>query len=83
MNRLRSACKKTRECGKKKITGQRRKDRGRSYKLSKESPISKWQDAVAAAIEAEPQDMNSAKPVLGGVLQNCKGCHDNYRIEDE
>ena len=45
--------------------------------------IDKWQSAVAAAIEANPQDLDSAKPVLGGVLQNCKGCHDNYRIEDE
>ncbi len=45
--------------------------------------ISKWRDATAAAIEANPQDLAAAKPVVGRVLQSCKGCHDSYRIEDD
>lgn len=45
--------------------------------------IQEWQDATAAAIDADPQDLESAQPLVGAVLNNCKGCHDNYRIEDE
>ncbi len=45
--------------------------------------IQEWQDATAAAIDADPQDLESARPLVGAVLNNCKGCHDNYRIEDE
>jgi len=45
--------------------------------------IAKWQEATAAAIAAAPGSLEEAKPILGAVLQNCKGCHDSYRIEDE
>ena len=42
-----------------------------------------WQDAVAAAIDADAATLDDAKPVLGAVMKNCKNCHDTYRIEDE
>lgn len=48
-----------------------------------EAEISKWQAATAAAIEAAPETLDAAKPVLGRVMKSCKGCHDSYRIEDE
>ena len=45
--------------------------------------LAKWQNAVDAAIEASPDTLEAAKPVVGPVFQTCKGCHDNYRISDE
>ncbi len=42
-----------------------------------------WADAVDAAIAAAPATLEDGKPVLGPIFQACKGCHDNYRIEDE
>ena len=45
--------------------------------------LATWADATEAAIAAEPQTLDEARPVLGAVFKNCKGCHDNYRIEDE
>jgi cytochrome c556 len=45
--------------------------------------LAKWASAVDAAIEAAPDSLEAAKPVVGPVFQTCKGCHDNYRISDE
>lgn len=45
--------------------------------------IQKWSDAIAAAVAANPQDLAAAKPVVGPVLNSCKGCHDSYRIKDD
>ena len=45
--------------------------------------IQKWQEAVDAAIEANPQDLAAARPVVSPILQSCKSCHDGYRIEDD
>ncbi len=45
--------------------------------------IKKWQDAIAAAIAAAPQSLDAAAPVMKQVMGNCKGCHDDYRIEDD
>lgn len=42
-----------------------------------------WLADTNAAIAAAPQTLEAAKPVLGGLFKNCKGCHDTYRIEDE
>jgi cytochrome c556 len=44
--------------------------------------LDKWQMATAAAIEANPQTLDEARPVVGPIFQTCKGCHDTYRIED-
>ena len=45
--------------------------------------LAKWASAVDTAIEASPDTLEAAKPVVGPVFQTCKGCHDNYRISDE
>ena len=45
--------------------------------------LAKWQNAVDAAIEASPDTLEAAKPVVGPVFQTCKGCHDDYRVEKE
>jgi cytochrome c556 len=48
-----------------------------------EGALQKWRDAATAAIEADPQTLEEAKPVIGPIFNTCKGCHDNYRIDDE
>jgi len=39
--------------------------------------------AVDAAIEANPQDLEALKAATGPVWKACKGCHEEYRVEDE
>lgn len=48
-----------------------------------EAALQKWRAAATAAIDADPQTLEDAKPVIGPIFNTCKGCHDNYRIEDE
>jgi len=48
-----------------------------------EQALASWADAVDAAIAAQPQTLEATKPVAGEIFKACKGCHDNYRIEDE
>ena len=48
-----------------------------------DAAIAEWQEAVAAAIAAAPATLDDAKPVAGAIFNTCKGCHDNYRIEEE
>lgn len=45
--------------------------------------IEEWRAATAAAIEANPQSLSAAKPIVGPVLGSCKNCHDGYRIEKD
>ena len=45
--------------------------------------LAKWQDAVAAAIDAAPATVEDTKAALGPVFNACKGCHDSYRLEDD
>jgi cytochrome c556 len=45
--------------------------------------LATWSDAVDAAIAANPQTVEETKPVAGPIFNACKGCHDDYRIEDE
>ena len=45
--------------------------------------LTQWREAVEAAISAEPQSLDAARPVMGEVFNACKNCHDTYRIEDE
>ncbi len=40
-------------------------------------------DAVAAAIAADPQSLDDARAAMGPVFDACKNCHDNYRLEEE
>ena len=40
-------------------------------------------EAVDAAIAANPQTLEETKAATGPVFNACKGCHDDYRIEEE
>ena len=48
-----------------------------------EEALAAWADAVDAAIAANPQTLEDTKPGAVEIFKTCKGCHDNYRIEDE
>lgn len=48
-----------------------------------EQALQNWRDATDTAIAAAPTNLEDAKPVLGPIFKTCKGCHDEYRIEDE
>ena len=45
--------------------------------------INNWQVTIAAAIDAAPQSLEAAGPVIKPVMKNCKACHEDYRIEDD
>ena len=40
-------------------------------------------DAVNAATEANPQDLEALNAATGPVFKACKACHEDYRVEDE
>lgn len=48
-----------------------------------EAAIQEWSDAIATAVDANPQTLDQAKPVVGPVFGSCKNCHDSYRIEED
>ena len=48
-----------------------------------EEALAAWSEAVDAAIAANPQTLEETKPVAGPIFNACKGCHDDYRIEEE
>lgn len=48
-----------------------------------DTALATWSDAVDAAIAAKPQTLEETKPAAGPIFDACKGCHDDYRIEDE
>jgi cytochrome c556 len=45
--------------------------------------LATWADAVDAALAGEAATLEDAKPLAGAVFKACKGCHDNYRIDDD
>lgn len=45
--------------------------------------IQELRDATAAAIDADPQTLDQAKPVVSPVFGACKNCHDSYRIDED
>jgi cytochrome c556 len=48
-----------------------------------DAALAKLHDAVEAAIAANPQTLDEARPVVGPVFDACKNCHDTYRLEEE
>ncbi len=40
----------------------------------------KFADAAAAAVAAEPKDLDSFKAVFGPIAENCSSCHEDYRV---
>jgi len=47
-----------------------------------EAALAAFDEAVTAAIAAAPQDLEALKAAAGPVFKACKGCHENYRVED-
>lgn len=47
-----------------------------------EEALGKFRAATEAAIEAKPATVEEASSTVGPIFKTCKGCHDNYRIED-
>ncbi|MBP0616384.1 c-type cytochrome [Jiella mangrovi] len=41
----------------------------------------KYQEDTQAAIDAAPQDLDAFKQQFGKVAQNCKGCHEEFRVD--
>lgn len=45
-----------------------------------EAELTKFQDALDAAIEANPQDQAALGAAFGPVGQSCRSCHEGYRL---
>ncbi|MCE7029073.1 c-type cytochrome [Jiella avicenniae] len=48
-----------------------------------EAALAKYQEDTKAAMDAAPQDVDAFKQAFGKVAQNCKGCHEDFRIDDD
>ena len=42
-----------------------------------------WADAVAALVPAAGSSLDELRDKIGAVGKGCKGCHDDFRAEDE
>ena len=47
-----------------------------------DAALAKFRNAVEAAKAAKPMTLEDAKSTVSPVFKTCKGCHDDYRIED-
>ena len=45
--------------------------------------LAEFGETVDAAILAGPQSLDDLKVVANPIFQNCKKCHEEYRVEDE
>ena len=43
--------------------------------------ISEFQADTQAAFDSKPADLEAFKAAFGSVAENCKGCHENYRVK--
>jgi len=48
-----------------------------------ESKLADFGTQVDAAIAAKPENLEALKAAAGPVFQTCKGCHEEYRVEEE
>ena len=46
-----------------------------------DAKVADFKAATAAAVEAKPADLDSFKAAFGNVAQNCKSCHEGYRVK--
>ena len=44
--------------------------------------LDRFMQTTDAALEAEPEDLESFKAVMGPVMQTCGSCHDLFRMEN-
>ena len=45
--------------------------------------MGKFSTSVDAAIAANPESLDALKAAAGPIFNNCKGCHDGYRVEKD
>ena len=43
--------------------------------------LTKFQSDIAAAAESKPDSLDSFKTAFGSVAQNCKSCHQEFRVD--
>ena len=48
-----------------------------------QAALVKFQEDTQAAIDAAPQDLEAFRQAFGRVAENCKGCHEDFRIDKE
>jgi cytochrome c556 len=48
-----------------------------------ESKLANFGTQVDAAIAAKPENLEALKAAAGPVFKACKGCHEEYRVEEE
>ena len=48
-----------------------------------DAALVKYQEDTQAALDAAPQDADAFKQAFGMVTQNCKGCHEDFRIDKD
>ncbi|EAU43331.1 cytochrome c556 [Fulvimarina pelagi HTCC2506] len=48
-----------------------------------EAALTKFQEESATAMEASVEDLESFRQQFGMVAENCKGCHEDFRIDDD
>ncbi|MEF2550506.1 cytochrome c [Aurantimonas sp. A2-1-M11] len=48
-----------------------------------QAALVKFQEDTKAAMDAAPQDIEAFKQTFGMVTQNCKGCHEDFRIDKD
>ncbi|MEE4294259.1 MAG: cytochrome c [Xanthomonadales bacterium] len=47
-----------------------------------DAKLAEFAEASKAAVAAAPQDLDALKAAAGPAFETCKGCHEDYRIED-
>ncbi|MCB8836194.1 cytochrome c [Aurantimonas sp. VKM B-3413] len=45
--------------------------------------LAKFQEDTAAAMDSAPADRQAFQQVFGKVAQNCKSCHEDFRVEKD
>ncbi|ORE91468.1 cytochrome c [Aurantimonas sp. 22II-16-19i] len=48
-----------------------------------EAALVKYQEDTQAAIDSAPQDVAAFQQAFGQVAQNCRGCHEDFRIDTD
>ncbi len=48
-----------------------------------DAALEEFAEATKLAIESGPQTLDEARTTASPIFKTCKGCHDNYRVEEE
>ncbi|BDA85994.1 cytochrome c-556 [Aureimonas sp. SA4125] len=44
--------------------------------------LAKFEGDIAAAAATKPESLDAFKPAFASVAQNCKGCHEEFRVDN-